>query len=95
MARSSHPFLQSCSGAIGKTIVVKNYAGKIVLSKYPDMSKVKRSKLQRANSLLFGAAVAYAKRICNDPSQVRTSYRGFCPIYGIHCDKEITVILLK
>lgn len=75
MARSSHPLLQSCSGHIGKTIVVKQYTNKIVLSKYPDMSKVKRSTLQKANNSLFAEAVAYAKGICNNPAQ-RNTYQS-------------------
>lgn len=74
MARSINPNLNMCSGHIGKQIVVKQYGKKTVLSKFPDMSRVKRSATQKANSSIFARAVAYAKAICRCPEK-RATYR--------------------
>lgn len=48
-------------------IVYKQYAGKVVLTKDPDMSNIKPSKEQKGQRNLFTEAVAYAKIINNDP----------------------------
>jgi hypothetical protein len=66
--RKKH-LLQQFSGAIGKTIVVKQYATKTVITAYPDMSKVVPSAKQQAWKSVFAEAVAYAKNINNDPVQ--------------------------
>lgn len=55
--------LQSASGHLGKEIVLKRYGNKTVVTKYPDMSKVKPSKLQKQKRSLFAEAVAYAQAI--------------------------------
>lgn len=75
MARSANPNLSMCSGHIGKQIVVKQYGKKTVVSKFPDMSQVKRSAPQKSNSLLFARAVAYAKAICRCAEQ-KAVYRS-------------------
>jgi hypothetical protein len=62
-------FLQQVKGQIGKQIVVKRYGQKTVITAYPDMSRVKPSKLQRTKRKDFAAAVAYARSIINDPEQ--------------------------
>lgn len=49
------------SGHIGKKLVFKNYNGRTVISKYPDMSGVKRTEKQAAENSLFRRAVAFAK----------------------------------
>ena len=68
MARSeSNVLLHQVSGQIGKQIVVKRYGKKTVISAYPDMSRVKPSKLQKVKRKSFADAVAYAKAINNDP----------------------------
>jgi hypothetical protein len=59
--------LAGVSGQIGKTIVVKQYKGKIVLANYPGRSGKKPTEAQKAQRMLFKAAVAYAKKIINDP----------------------------
>jgi hypothetical protein len=56
-------------GAIAKTVVVKQYAGKTVLTAYPDMSGVKPSIKQGERRSAFAQAVAYAQSINNDPLQ--------------------------
>jgi hypothetical protein len=56
-------------GAIGKTVVVKQYAGKTVLTAYPDMHNIIPSVKQKQNRQVFAAAVAYASGINNDPVQ--------------------------
>jgi hypothetical protein len=68
MARSnSSILLHNVRGQIGKQIVVKRYGNKTVITAYPDMSKVKPSKLQKAKRKIFANAVAYAQAINNDP----------------------------
>lgn len=58
--------LEGTSGALGKQIVIKNYGGKTVITAYPDMSRVKPSKQQKAGRNVFREAVAYAQAINND-----------------------------
>jgi hypothetical protein len=70
MARTNPDgLLKNVSGKIGDQIVVKQYKDKIVISKYPDMSKVKPSKLQKNNRSLFKEAVAYAMDINRNPQK--------------------------
>ncbi len=61
--------MQPFKGAIGKTVVVKQYANKTVITAYPDMSKVISSPKQKAWKSVFTEAVAYARGINNDPVQ--------------------------
>ena len=68
MARSeNNPLLHQLRGQMGKQIVIKRYGKKTVVSAYPDMSRVKPSKLQKIKRKSFADAVAYAKAINNDP----------------------------
>lgn len=73
MARmKNHVLLSGVRGRIGE-LVIKQYADGIVISKVPDMSRVKKSKLQQQKQDHFKEAVAYAKSIvCN--SQKKTAY---------------------
>lgn len=57
------------SGGIGKQLVFKQYNGKTVVTKYPDMSGVKPSAQQTAGRTLFAEAVAYAKEISRNPQK--------------------------
>jgi hypothetical protein len=66
------------SGAIGKTVVVKQYATKTVITAYPDMSKVMASAKQQYCKFLFKEAVAYAQSILNDPAQ-KAAYAAKLP----------------
>ena len=60
--------LYEISGQLGKQLVFKKYGNKTVVSAYPDMSRVKPSKLQKAKRNIFKEAVAYARNINNDPA---------------------------
>jgi hypothetical protein len=55
------------SGAIAKTVVLKQYAHQTVITAYPDMSGIKPSPKQKAGRSDFAEAVAYARGINNDP----------------------------
>ncbi len=61
--------MRRTSGSIGKSIVYRDYNGKSVVSKHPDMSKVVRSPAQRASSALFRKAMAHAQAVLKDPVQ--------------------------
>ncbi len=68
MARSNNSLLlHNIRGQIGKQIVVKRYGKKTVITAYPDMSKVKPSKLQKLKRKTFADAVTYAQGINNNP----------------------------
>jgi len=64
--------LHHLRGQIGRQIVVKQYGKKTVVTKYPDMSNVKPSKLQKAKRKGFAEAVAYAQDILHDPEKKKT-----------------------
>jgi hypothetical protein len=66
------------SGAIGKTVVVKQYATKTVITAYPNMSKVVPSAKQKAWKSVFKEAVAYARDILADPVQ-KAAYAAKLP----------------
>ncbi|RYZ55869.1 MAG: hypothetical protein EOO14_12785 [Chitinophagaceae bacterium] len=59
--------LASCSGSLGKEIVFKRYADKTVVSKYPDMSKIKASVLQMHHRKLFKEALLFAQFVNRHP----------------------------
>lgn len=68
MATSENNFLlHNVRGQLGKQIVVKHYGDKVVITAYPDMSRIKPSKKQEQKRGLFAEAVAYAKTINADP----------------------------
>jgi hypothetical protein len=68
MARiNQQSLLKGLKGQIGKQLVFKQYGKKTVVSRYPDMSKVVPSELQKEQRSCFAEAVAYAKTINNDP----------------------------
>src|SRR5437867_1343369 len=76
MARTrNNPLLQELRGKIADQIVVKQYGDKTVVSKYPDMSKVKPSVKQKNNRSVFKEAVIYAKSINSDPER-KKEYTG-------------------
>ena len=67
MARAGkESLLHGLKGSIGKELVVKQYKDKMVVSKYPDMSKVKPSALQKKNRSKMKEAIAYAQGILYD-----------------------------
>jgi hypothetical protein len=63
------------SGSIGKEIVFKQYADKTVVSKYPDMSKIKPSKRQKVQRNKLKEANAYAQKVNRDPV-LRAAYES-------------------
>jgi hypothetical protein len=65
--------LEALSGALGKELVFKQYKDKTVVSKFPDMSKVKTSERQRQQRDLMPQANAYASAVKRDPA-LRAEY---------------------
>lgn len=59
--------LAAISGHIGKEIVIKDYGDKMVVSKYPDMSKVKASKAQKKQRKVITEANNFASSVLRDP----------------------------
>lgn len=69
-----HSFLHGMiQGQIGKTMVVKHYGKKVVVTKAPDMSNIVPSTAQKANRSRFAEAVAWAKSIHNN-SVLKAAY---------------------
>ena len=69
MARAANnALLRGFSGKIGE-IVVKQYANKIVISAKPDMSRVKKSQLQKLKQSKFKEAVKSAQSIIRDKNK--------------------------
>ena len=66
MAILDSAVLQGARGQIGKQLVFKRYGDRTIVTRYPDMSRVKRSRLQKASTALFKEAVAYAQSILRD-----------------------------
>jgi hypothetical protein len=80
MARiSNQSVFNALSGAIGKDLVVKQYKDKVVVSKYPDMSRVKPSKQQLEGRQRIKEATAYALSILNDPTLRAAFEKGLKP----------------
>jgi hypothetical protein len=67
MARARNSFiLEGLRGKIGD-IVVKQYRYGTVVTKVPDMSNVKSTRLQKKKRKKFKEAVAFALKILADP----------------------------
>jgi hypothetical protein len=74
MARiRKNSFFEALSGTLGKEIVIKQYADKTVVTRYPDMSKVQPSERQKVQRALVKEANAYASRIRRNP-ELRAEY---------------------
>jgi hypothetical protein len=68
MARlKKNSLLSALQGTLGKELVIKQYADKVVVSVYPDMSKVKYTLLQKQQQRKIIEANAYASAILRDP----------------------------
>jgi hypothetical protein len=61
-------------GKIGGLVLRRAPSGKLILSKAPDMSRVKWSKAQKENRQRFKQAVAYSKAAMAEPN-VRAHYQ--------------------
>ena len=72
MATSENLIFKNVSGHIGKQIVFKQYGGKTVVSKYPDMSKRKLSVKQLRINEMMQDAHYEAKSILAD-EELRTA----------------------
>jgi len=66
MAKSKNIITAGLRGGVGGQLVFKQYEGCTVVTKYPDMSGVKPSGLQKACRSKFLEAVKYAKGILAD-----------------------------
>ena len=63
-----HPTLRGLSGKMGDVVFRTNRkTGRTIMSKVPDMTKVKWSKAQKAQRRRFKKAVAYAKSAMTQP----------------------------
>jgi hypothetical protein len=61
------PMLQEVRGRLGDYVFRRTHTGEVILSKVPDMSKVKWSKAQKAHRQRFKKAVAYARAAIAEP----------------------------
>jgi hypothetical protein len=68
-----NPILDDIRGKIGDYVLRRAPSGKLILSKAPDMSRVKWSKTQKENRQRFKEATAYAKAAMAEP-EVRARY---------------------
>lgn len=70
MARvKNNPLLEGVSGKIGDSFIVKQYRFGTVISAVPDMSRVKKSALQKVKQKKFADAIAYAQSIIHNPAK--------------------------
>ena len=65
----NNPLLTGVSGRIGNSIIIKQYRYGTVISAMPDMSRVKKSMLQKTEQSNFSKAVAYAQSIIRDKNK--------------------------
>ncbi|HMK03572.1 MAG TPA: hypothetical protein VK489_05250 [Ferruginibacter sp.] len=63
----NNALLDGVSGRIGEKLVIKQYRYGTVISAMPDMSRVKKSALQKHYQGDFADAVAYTQSIVHDP----------------------------
>jgi hypothetical protein len=66
MAKTKNVLMINSSGHIDKQIVFKRYGEKTVISKYPNMSKVKRSDKQKRMNDMMEAANEAAHQVIDD-----------------------------
>jgi hypothetical protein len=87
MATSNGLLVKGMSGAIGDELVLKQYKYGMVVSRYPDMSKVKASTLQKENRNLFRDAHYHAQGINRDPVKKaafkKTMKKGETSVYFV------------
>jgi hypothetical protein len=60
------PLLEGVSGTIAE-LVIKKYGNNTVITRKPDMSRVKRTALQQYYQKVFKEAVIYARAARRDP----------------------------
>ena len=64
-----NPLFAGVSGALGKSMVVKQYKNMVVLANIPRKTRFKPTEEQKAKRLLFQEAVHFAKKILGNPKQ--------------------------
>ena len=67
--RRKHVLLEGVSGRIGNVVVKQYKDGKTVVANYVSKIDKKPTKAQRAQRMRFKYAVAYARKINNDPEK--------------------------
>lgn len=71
MATTDSIFFQKASGHVGRQFVFKQYGGRTLITKYPDMSKRVLTEKQLKNNRLMEAANFAARVIMADDVQRR------------------------
>ena len=64
----NNPLLEGLRGRVGN-LIFKKYGKKTVVTKVPDMSRVKPNELQKLYKSVFSEAVAYAQAAERDPEK--------------------------
>jgi hypothetical protein len=72
------------SGTIGKEIVFKQYADKVVVSKYPDMDKIKASERQKLQRNKMKEAQAHWLTVKRDPALREQYEKNLLPGESLH-----------
>jgi len=75
------PMLQEIRGRLGNYVFRRTHTGEVILSKVPDMSKVKWSKAQKEHRQRFKKAIAYARAAMAEP-KVRAVYEKMAAKIG-------------
>jgi hypothetical protein len=70
---SRNLLLRGLSGTFDKTIVIKNYRGKTVVCKYPQMRKVEPTEKQKRQTKKLKEAVAFARGVLKN-EKLRAQY---------------------
>ncbi len=68
-----NPAIREIRGKLGGMVFRLSHTGELIVTKAPDMSKVKWSKAQKAHRQRFKQAVIYAKAAMAEP-KVRAAY---------------------
>lgn len=77
MARiKTNSVFAALQGTIGKELVFKHYSDKVVVAKYPDMSRVKPSERQKQQRIHLKNANAYAQEVTRNPER-RAMYEKY------------------
>ena len=89
------PFrLRIIQGAIGKSYVIKHYKWGIIMTRYPDMTKIIASPKQRTCRNLFREAVAYAKIVIADKEKKKEWQKRLRRRNGVY-NEAVKAYMLK
>ena len=67
--------LSQLRGSLGKQIVIKQYKSGTVVTKFPNMDRMRKSQLQGMYQERFARAVAYAQSILRKPEKKKAYAR--------------------